>query len=314
MKIRFYPLLLVPLLALTACDQMKASLGTNKNEAATSAQTVAATDTSKVVATVNGAPITENVLEVYAGQRMSKSAGKAKPGEMLNELVTLELMRQEAESEGLNKQPVVAASINQLTRSALAGAAIKVFMEKNPVTDADVKAYYDEKVAVPGKEYKARHILLKNEADAKKVIAMLDSGKDFADLAKKMSTGPSGPSGGELGWFSPTQMVKEFADAAAALKKGEYTKTPVHTQFGWHVIELEDVRDSTPPSFDEVKNRIKMGLANQKLQKHLADLRAKASIDILATPEEENAPQSESGSDAESDSDNAPDSGSQEQK
>lgn len=306
MKIRFYPLLLVPLFALTACDQMKSSLGTGKTEPAAGAQTAAPTDTSKVVATVNGAPLTENVLEVYAGQRMSKSAGKAKPDEMLNELVTLELMRQEAVSEGLNKQPVVVASIDQLTRSALAGAAIKMFMEKNPVTDADVKAYYDEKVAVPGKEYKARHILLKNEADAKKVIAMLDSGKDFAELAKQKSTGPSGPSGGELGWFSPTQMVKEFADATAALKKGEYTKTPVHTQFGWHVIELEDVRDSTPPSFEEVKDRIKMGLANQKLQKHIAELRAKASIDVEATPEEKSAPESTSGSSEKSDSGNTP--------
>jgi peptidyl-prolyl cis-trans isomerase C len=296
MKLRFFPLLLVALFAITACDQMKASLGTDKTEPAAAAQTVATTDSSPVVATVNGTPITRNVLEVYAGQRMAKGANDTKPGDMLNELVTLELMRQEADREGLNAQPVVVASINQLTRSALAGAAIKAFMEKHPVTDADVKAYYDEKVAVPGKEYKARHILLKSEEDARKVIAQLDAGKDFAELARKESTGPSGKSGGELGWFSPTQMVKEFADATAALEKGKYTETPVHTQFGWHVIELEDVRDSTPPSFDEVKDRIKVGLANQKLQKHLAELRAKASIDIKSIPENTTPPESSSES------------------
>jgi peptidyl-prolyl cis-trans isomerase C len=307
MNMRFYPLLLVPLFALTACDQMKASLSPGKTEPAADTQAVASTDSSPVVATVNGTPITQNILEVYTGQRSAKGAGKAKPEEMINELVTLELMRQEADHEGLNAEPIVVASINQLERSALAGAAIKMFMKNNPVTDAEVKDYYDQKIATPTKEYKARHILLKSEEEARKVIAMLDSGKDFAELAKKMSTGPSGPSGGELGWFSPTQMVKEFADAAAALKKGQYTKTPVHTQFGWHVIELEDVRDSTPPSFDEVKDRIKLGLANQKLQKHIMELREKASIDIKGQPEtSDSEPQSTPDSESESKPESAP--------
>jgi len=282
MKISSCSLLLVPLLALTGCDQLQSSLGTGKPASSTAADTAVATatDTSEVIATVNGAPITKSVLDVYSGQRTSKGAEDATPETMLNELITLELMRQEADSKGLGSHPVVVASINQLQRSALAGAAIKDFMDNNPITDDDAKAYYDENIATPTKEYKARHILLENEEDAKAAISMLDNGSDFSELAKEKSTGPSGPTGGELGWFSPAQMVKEFSDATAALEKGSYTKTPVQTQFGWHVIMLDDIRDSTPPPFDDVKGRLKVGLANQKLQQHIAEIRETAKIDI----------------------------------
>jgi peptidyl-prolyl cis-trans isomerase C len=282
MKLRSYSLLLVPLLAITGCDQMQTSLDSARNDRKTpaTAETSAAADTSEVVATVNGTPITKAVLDVYASQRMAKGAEDSTPEAMLNELVTLELMRQEADSKGLGSQPVVVASINQLQRSALAGAAIKDFMDKNPVQDEEIKTYYDENIAVPGKEYKARHILVEKEDDAKNIISMLDSGSDFSELAKEKSTDSSGSAGGELGWFSPAQMVKEFSDAAAALEKGSYTKTPVQTQFGWHVILLDDVRDSTPPPLDDVKDRLKMGLANQKLQQHIQQIRETAKIDI----------------------------------
>jgi len=277
MKIRSYSLLLVPLLALTGCDQMQSSLETAK----TADNAVApAADTGDVVVTVNGKTISKTVLDVYSGQREAKGAQDASRDSILNELIALELMRQEADNKGLGSQPVVIASINQLQRSALAGAAIKDFMEKNPVTDADARAYYDEKINIPGKEFKARHILVDTEDDAKAIISMLDSGKDFSELAKQKSTDSSAASGGDLGWFRPGQMVKEFADAAAALEKGHYTKTPVKTQFGWHVIMLDDVRDTTPPPFDDIKDRLKLGLAQQKLQKHMAELRKAATIVI----------------------------------
>ena len=286
MKIRFCSLLLIPLLTSTGCDQLQTSLNGDKTastpaaDTATAIATANATDSSEVVATVNGAPITRTVLEVYAGQRTAKGADEATTEAVLNELVTLELMRQEADSKGLGSQPMVIASLNQLQRSALAGAAIKDFMEKNPITDADAKTYYDEQIGVPGKEYKARHILVETEEIAKTVISMLDGGMDFSELAREKSTDSSGANGGELGWFSPQQMVKEFSDAAAALEKGSYTKSPVQSQFGWHVIMLEDVRDSTPPPFDEVKDRLKMGLANQSLQQHIQQIRETAKIEI----------------------------------
>jgi peptidyl-prolyl cis-trans isomerase C len=189
-------------------------------------------------------------------------------------------MRQDSIKKGLDSQPVVIATLNQTTRTTLAGIAIKDFMSKNPVTDEAAKVAYDEQMGAAGKEYNARHILVADEDTAKEVIKLLDSGSDFSELAKEKSTGPSGASGGKLGWFGAGQMVKPFSDAAAELEKGAYTKAPVQTQFGWHVIILDDVRDSTPPPFDDVKDRIKMLLANQQLQAYVESMKNTATIDI----------------------------------
>ncbi|MGB5539384.1 MAG: peptidylprolyl isomerase [Gammaproteobacteria bacterium] len=258
---------------------MQTALPTNQATSGSNAPALS----GEVVATVNGTPITEEVFDVYSGQRAAKAQNSEATREsILNELVALELMRQEAATKGLASTPLVAATINQLERSTMAGAAIKSFMESNPVTDEDAKKFYDEQVGVPGKEYKARHILLENEDEAKNVISMLDTGRDFSELAKEKSTGPSGPSGGELGWFGAGQMVKPFADAAATMDKGTYSKTPVQTEFGWHVIMLDDVRDSTPPPFEDVKDRLKMLIANQGLQQHINTLRESATIELKA--------------------------------
>jgi peptidyl-prolyl cis-trans isomerase C len=270
-------LLAASLLLVTGCDQMQTALHPAQE---TSDSTTPAL-TGKVVATVNGSAITEDVYEVYTGQRAAKAHNSDADREtIMNELVALELMRQEAVAKGLATQPVVVATINQLDRSTLAGAAIKSFMDSNEVTDEEAKKFYDEQIGVPGKEYKARHILVETEDEANNIIALLDAGQDFSELAKEKSTGPSGPSGGELGWFGAGQMVKPFADAAATMEKGSYSKTPVKTEFGWHVIMLEDVRDSTPPPFEDVKDRLKMMIINQGLQQHINQLRESADIDI----------------------------------
>jgi peptidyl-prolyl cis-trans isomerase C len=267
----------VSLLLITACDKMQTALPTSQGTSSSSAPAL----TGDVVATVNGSVITQEVLDVYTGQRAAKTSNSETPREaILNELVALELMRQEAVSKGLATQPLVAATLNQLERSTMAGAAIKSFMESNQASDEDAKKFYDEQVGVPGKEYKARHILVESEDEANNIIAMLDDGQDFSELAKQKSTGPSGPSGGELGWFGAGQMVKPFADAAAAMDKGSYSKTPVQTEFGWHVIMLDDVRDSTPPPFEDVKDRVKMLLVNQALQAHINQLRESASVEL----------------------------------
>jgi len=277
MNYRHTLLLVAALFLVNGCDQMQTALQTNQ---ATSGNPAPAL-TGEVVATVNGKAITKDVLDVYMGQRTAKAPdAKADRETVMNELVALELMRQEAVDKGLASQPVVAATIDQMERSTMAGAAIKNFMEANPVTEAEAKELYDTKVDVPGKEYKARHILVETEEQAKDIISQLDGGADFAELAKEKSTGPSGPSGGELGWFGAGQMVKPFADAAAAMDKGSYSKTPVQTEFGWHVIMLEDVRDSSPPPFDDVKDRLKLVLTNQKLQQHVNELRESAQIDV----------------------------------
>jgi peptidyl-prolyl cis-trans isomerase C len=279
MNYRHYLVLIASLAAATGCDQTQSS---NSTDTGSTAATAAPALEGVVVATVNNSPITQDVLDVYATQR------KAQPGNeqsntkeaILNELIALELMRQDSIKKGLDSQPVVIASLNQTTRTTLAGAAIKDFMANNPVTDETAKAFYDEQMGKVGKEYNARHILVADEESATEVIKLLDSGSDFSELAKEKSTGPSGASGGKLGWFGAGQMVKPFSDAAAELDKGSYTKAPVQTQFGWHVIILDDVRDSTPPPFDDVKDRIKMLLANQKLQTYIESIKSSATIDI----------------------------------
>ena len=130
-----------------------------------------------------------------------------------------------------------------------------------------------------GKEYKARHILVKTEDEAKAVVKQLDDGSDFAKLAKEKSTGPSGKTGGDLGWFRPQQMVPPFSDAVAAMKKNTYTKKPVKTQFGWHVIKLEDLRDVQPPKFEDIKDQVKTIVQTKRVQKYVKSLRDKAKID-----------------------------------
>ncbi len=221
-------------------------------------------------------------LAVYSGQRKPPNNTPEANSEevIMKELVSLELMRQESISKGLDKQPMVIATIDQQERTALAGAAIQDFLANNPITDDDAKKIYDEQMSKPTREFNARHILVKEQDEAVAVIDLLDKGGDFSELAKEKSTGPSGASGGELGWFNESQMVKPFSEAAAQLEKGQYTKTPVQTQFGWHVIILDDSRESTPVPFDDVKDRIKMLLANQNMQQHVEELRNAANIEI----------------------------------
>jgi peptidyl-prolyl cis-trans isomerase C len=280
MNYRHTLLLIASLAAVSGCDQMQSgSLTDTGNTATSSAPAVEGV----VVATVNNSPITQDVLDVYASQRKAQGGNNEQANSeeaVLDELISLELMRQDAVNKGLNTQPVVIAALDQQTRTALAGAAIKDFMASNPVSDEAARALYDEQIGVAGKEYNARHILVADEETANGVIELLDSGSDFSELAKEKSTGPSGPSGGKLGWFGADQMVKPFSEATAALEKGAYTKTPVQTQFGWHVILLDDIRESTPPPFDDVKDRIKLLLANQQLQQYIESMKSSASIDI----------------------------------
>ena len=270
--------LLAALALVAGCDKLPSAGQTDATAPATTAPAVEGVG----IATVNGTPLTQSVLDIYSAMRKSQSANPdgGDPEAELNELIALELMRQESVSKGLNALPMVVAALNQQERTALAGAAIKDFMNNNPVSDEAAKELYDTQVGKPGKEYNARHILLENEEDAKAVIVLLDGGADFSELAKEKSTGPSSSSGGKLGWFGAGQMVAPFSEAAAKLNKGEYTKEPVQTQFGWHVIILDDTRESTPPPFEDVKDRLKMLLANQQLQQHVEELKNSATIEI----------------------------------
>ena len=288
MKLRYLSLALGLSGLLAACDQLPSN--TQNSEPAATVESV--NDSSPVLATVNGAPITEAVFELYQQQMQSRAPGN--PAAMnretiLNEVINLELARQSGEKEGVGKDTKIQLQIAQQKRAVLASAAIQQYLSANPITDEELKKIYDEQVP-KGDEYKARHILVEDEDAAKKLIVELDGGADFSELAKEHSTGPSGKSGGELGWFSPKQMVAPFSEAAAKLEKGAYTKEPVKTQFGWHIIILDDSRASAPPPFDQVKPQLENFVQKQRVQQYITSLREGANI-VMNTPPAAAAPQ-----------------------
>jgi peptidyl-prolyl cis-trans isomerase C len=233
-----------------------------------------------VVATVNGTKITEWTVQRYAKQRgLPPGMGRDQRGALIEELINRELIYQDALSIGVDKTPAIQAEIEHMKVNIIASAMLNRSSDRFEVKEEDMKAEYDKrKGELGGKELRARHILLENEADAKAVIAELDKGADFIALAKERSTGPTGPKGGDLGWFQPSQMVKEFSAAAQELKKGSYTKSPVKTQFGWHVIMLEDTRTVAPPAYDLVKEQIRAGLQNRLMEAYIGGLREKSKI------------------------------------
>lgn len=229
---------------------------------------------------INGTVLTTKDLDSFM-QALSASRGQAMPREQaLNTLIDRELLYQEALAKGIDKNPEVVQELNDQRRSTLANVAIADMLHNQPATDEELHKLYKERVLGQNlTEYKARHILVKTEGEAKDIIAQLDKGADFSKLAKTKSldTG-SGEKGGDLGWFSPSQMVPEFSKATAALKKGHYTKVPVKSQFGWHVIKLDDTRPVKPPSFDEIKQRLEATVQNEHVSAYIKSLRDKAKI------------------------------------
>ena len=275
--------LLATVLLISGCDQLQTSLQGDRTGATDAGSTTSeSTPGGEVLATVNGAVITQDVLDIYVKSRKPQTGGNDADTQKtaLNELIALELMRQEGDRNGAASRPLVVALLNQQRRTAVAGAAISDFIKANQASDEEAQKIYDEKMGSAKQEYNARHVLVETREEAVVVIESLDNGADFSEVATEKSTGPSGKSGGKLGWFAPGQMVKPFSDATAELEPGTYTKEPVETQFGWHVIMLDEVRDITPPPFDDVKERLKMLLANQKLQTHIQEMRASADIQI----------------------------------
>lgn len=234
------------------------------------------------VATVNGKAIKQSLVDYIVkdatarGQTVDANVREV----ILSKLITSELVYQEAQRLGLDKQPDYVAKEELTRRELLVNTYLQDYLKKNPVSEADTKAAYEKYKAEMGdKEYSARHILVSTEAEAKDVITQLGKGGDFAKIAKEKSKDPgSKDKGGDLGWFSPGGMVKPFGDAVAKLQKGSYTTAPIQTQFGWHVIKLEDIRDMQTPPYDKVKEGLQKQLQQRQLEKLLTDLRAKAKI------------------------------------
>ena len=247
-------------------------------------------DSGATVAIVNGSTIKQVAYDTYARQRaMSRPAtddAAADRKATIEELINRELIYSEAVKKGLDKKPEVAAEIANQTRNILAGALISNHIETIKFTDEALQKEYESRIgAMTSKEYRARHILVKTEDEAKALIAQLDKGGDFAALAKAKSqdTG-SVKEGGDLNWFEPGQMVQPFGDAIKSMEKDTYTKTPVQTQFGWHIIKLEDTREIKPPEFEKVKDNVRSILQNKEIETYLAALKSKAKIEIKDAP------------------------------
>jgi len=243
------------------------------------------------VAVVNGKPVPKARVDaiVTQVQKQAQARGQQVPPDLeklvRDKVVTDEILSQEAERRGLGASPEFKAQMELARQSILIGLLSQDLDKKASVSDADVQKEYDKfKAQASGTEYKARHILVEKEDEAKALIAQLKAGAKFEDLAKKNSKDPgSAPNGGELDFASPSSYVPEFSQALVALKKGEYTETPVKTQFGYHIIKLEDTRPAQFPPLADVKAQIQQRLAQQKAAAFRDELRAKAKTDYKFT-------------------------------
>lgn len=238
---------------------------------------------AKPVAVVNGQPISRDVWNLYVKTR---HAGKS-PGDLtadeqkeaLDELIGMYAGAQEADKEKLGAgEP--SARIELVAKSAFAELLYKKFTEGKEPTEDELKAEYDTRIAeAPKEEYHARHILVDDEAKAKDLIAQLNKGASFEQLAKDNSKDGSSSEGGDLGWFNPNQMVKPFSDATKQLETGKYTEVPVKSEFGWHVIKLEEKRATTPPPYDAVKAQLAPLINQKKFEEYLKGLVKQAKVE-----------------------------------
>ena len=252
--------------------------------AATLMGTLAVPAQAQNLAIVNGKPIPMSRVDALA-QQVARSGRQITP-EMKEELkkavIDRELLVQEAQKQGLDATPDFKTQM-EFTRDSLLIRDLVTNLPEEPTRSPTPRSRPSTTSSSPhnsGKEYRARHILVEKEDEAKAIIAQLKKGAKFETLAKKQSKDPgSGANGGDLDWAAPGNYVKEFSDAMVKLAKGKYTETPVKTQFGYHVIRLDDVRDAQLPKIDDIKPQITQQLGQQKLMKFQEDLRAKAKIE-----------------------------------
>ena len=234
------------------------------------------------LAVVNGKPVPSSRVEALK-QQVERSGRPVTPeilAQIKEELIAREIFMQEARKRGLDASEDYKAQLELARQSLLIRELFANFQKKNPVTDAEIKAEYDKFVAANGgKEYRARHILVEKEDEAKALIADIKKGGKFEDLAKKASKDPgSGANGGDLDWAPAASYVPEFSNAMVKLEKGQMTDAPVKSQFGFHVIRVDDVRDAQLPKLDEVKPQITQQSTQSKLGKFQEALRAKAKV------------------------------------
>ena len=236
------------------------------------------------VATINDRPVPESLFRFYALNGFQKAAedlSEDERAQVVDNLVRVTLLADAAMERGLPNERTIAAELELQRLQLLARAAATRYLDENPAGEAELRALYEENL--PGllsNQYKARHILLATEDEAVSVIEALDAGSDFAELAMERSTGPTGPSGGDLGWFSAESMVEPFADAVRAMDDGSYSSEAVRTQFGWHVIMLEESREQQPPGLDAVREELTRAVDQQKLEDYVQSLEDAAVIEL----------------------------------
>ena len=245
------------------------------------ALTLAAPVFAQNAAVVNGKAIPSSRVDQFV-KLLTKQGQPDSPQlreQIREELINREIFLQEADKRGVAKQPEVQAEIDLTRQSVLIRGLFNDFLAKNPVSPQDIQAEYDRVKSAQGdKEYQARHILVESEAQAKDIIAQLKKGAKFEDLAKQSKDPGSAANGGSLEWAPSSTYVKPFADAMAALQKGQTTEAPVQTQFGWHVIRLDDVRPVQFPPLEQLRPQIEESLRQTKLRDFQTSLREKARI------------------------------------
>lgn len=234
------------------------------------------------VATVNGQSIPKSEFDLWVS-KLSRQSGGEVPAEqraqLLDQFIAMKLAAAEAEKSGALEDTKVADELALARLNVLAEAGVEKHLGANPVQDAELKPEYDAQVAAMPREYHARHILVDDKAAADQITQELKKGADFAKLAKQKSKDSTAREGGDLGWFTLDSMVKPFSDAVASLQPGQTTDQPVQSQFGWHVIRLEETRGTPVPPFEEVKEQVKTFVQRKKVQTYFEDLRKNAKIE-----------------------------------
>ena len=236
----------------------------------------------KAAATVNGVVIPQSRVDMDV--KGAEAQGRPDSPELRklirDDLINREVIAQQAVKEGLDKTQSVKDQLAIAKQTVLVSAFIQDYLKNHPISDDQLKKEYDNyKAQLGDKEYEVSHILVKTEPEARAIIAKLNKKAKFETLAKQSLDAGSAEKGGALGWTVPKTLVEPFANALLSLKKGEYTKEPVQTQFGWHVIKLDDVRPLKAPSFDVMKPKLEQHLQQLEIQKAVSDLRASAKID-----------------------------------
>lgn len=234
------------------------------------------------IVTVNGVAVPQARADALLAEQKAQGNEESEQlkGAVREELVRREVLAQEAKKKGLDKKPEVQAQMDLARQAILIRAYLQDFVATNAVTDAEVQKEYNViKGRLGDKEYKVRHILVASEDEAKAIVTKLQTGESFEELAKQSTDPGSKERGGDLGWANPGMFVKPFSDAMMKLEKGKFTAMPVKSDFGYHVIRLDDVRDLKAPDFEEVKTQLSQRIQQQKVEKHMLELRGKAKVE-----------------------------------